>query len=291
MAIRRMFSQSVTDTDQFLELPLSAQALYFHLGMHADDDGFVSGPKKIARSTGCGEEDLQLLLACGLLLGFESGVVAVRDWRINNSLRNDRYHETLYRQEKAALRLDESERYRFAAEGEPAQTAETDTGNRVSQSAETDTGNRVSQTMETDTGNRVSPTVETERNLTEPNVTEPNVTERNGTRQNPTKPKRKSTGAAEPHRAARFVPPSEEEIREYCETRGKPIDVRHFLDHYASNGWRVGKNPMKDWRAAVRNWERRNEDDYAIHRANHPAGDRGGEEAKRFDELGLYDVC
>ncbi len=281
MAIRRMFSQSVTDTDQFMELPLSAQALYFHLGMHADDDGFVSGPKKIARGMGCGEGDLQLLLECGLLLGFESGVVAVRDWRINNSLRNDRYHETLYRQEKAALRLDESERYRFAAEDESAQSVEPDTGNRVSPNVETDTGNQQSPTMETDTGNQLSPTVETERNLTEPNGTEPNGT----------KPKRKSTGAAEPHRAARFVPPGEEEIRAYCETRGKPIDVRHFLDHYASNGWRVGKNPMKDWRAAVRNWERRNEEDYAIRHAGCTAGDRGGGEINRFDELALYDVC
>ena len=54
----------------------------------------------------------------------------------------------------------------------------------------------------------------------------------------------------------RFIPPSVEEVEAYCRERNNDIDAQHFVDYYASNGWRVGKNPMKDWRATVRNWER-----------------------------------
>ena len=54
----------------------------------------------------------------------------------------------------------------------------------------------------------------------------------------------------------RFIPPTVEEVEAYCRERNNDIDAQHFVDYYASNGWRVGKNPMKDWKATVRNWER-----------------------------------
>ncbi len=84
MANRRMFSLDVVDTDKFLEMPLSTQALYFHFGMRADDDGFVSSPKRIIKSLCCNEDDLKLLIAKGYLIPFESGVVVISDWNINN---------------------------------------------------------------------------------------------------------------------------------------------------------------------------------------------------------------
>lgn len=80
MANRRMFSLDVVDTDKFLEMPLSTQALYFHFGMRADDDGFVSSPKRIIKSLCCNEDDLKLLIAKGYLIPFESGVVVISDW-------------------------------------------------------------------------------------------------------------------------------------------------------------------------------------------------------------------
>jgi hypothetical protein len=55
---------------------------------------------------------------------------------------------------------------------------------------------------------------------------------------------------------ARFMPPTVEQIREYCAERGNKVDAQQFMDHYTANGWRVGRNAMKDWRAAVRTWER-----------------------------------
>ena len=110
MAQKRMFSLSVTDTDKFLDMSSSAQALYFHLGMHGDDDGFVSSPRKIARIAGCNDDDLRLLATKGYIIPFESGVVVITDWNINNTLKNDRYHPTIYAEEKSMLTTDHAGR-------------------------------------------------------------------------------------------------------------------------------------------------------------------------------------
>lgn len=96
MANRRMFSRDVVETDKFLGMPLTTQALYFHLGMEADDDGFVSSPKKVQRSVGCTEGDLKHLAACGYIIPFENGVVVIADWTINNWIRPDRKHDTRF---------------------------------------------------------------------------------------------------------------------------------------------------------------------------------------------------
>lgn len=105
MANRRMFSLDVVDTDKFLEMPVTTQALYFHLGMRADDDGFVSSPKRITKSIGCDDDDFKLLIAKGYLIPFESGVVVISDWNINNWIRPDRKHNTRFEQEKAFLEV------------------------------------------------------------------------------------------------------------------------------------------------------------------------------------------
>lgn len=68
MANKRMFSIDVTETDTFLEMPLTAQALYFHFAMRGDDDGFVSNPRSIMRVTGCNENDLKTLAESGYIL-------------------------------------------------------------------------------------------------------------------------------------------------------------------------------------------------------------------------------
>lgn len=102
----RMFTNAITDSDLFLDMSLSAQALYFHLGLHADDDGFVSSPKRIARSIGCNEDDLKLLVAKGFVICFENGVVVITHWNLHNSIRKDRKKDTLFKTEKALLSLD-----------------------------------------------------------------------------------------------------------------------------------------------------------------------------------------
>lgn len=98
-----MFSLDVVDTDRFLDLPSSSQALYFHLGMRADDDGFVSSPKRITTAVNCSADDMKLLIAKGFIIPFSSGVCVIRDWKTNNYLRGDRHTPTRYIAEKSSL--------------------------------------------------------------------------------------------------------------------------------------------------------------------------------------------
>lgn len=111
MAKRRMFSLDVVDTDNFLDLPASSQALYFHLGMRADDDGFIASPKKITALVNCSQDDFKLLLAKGYIIPFESGICVVTDWNINNYIQKDRYHETIYLEEKKLIKTGKNGSY------------------------------------------------------------------------------------------------------------------------------------------------------------------------------------
>lgn len=107
MASRRMFSLDVIDTDKFLEMPASSQSLYFHLGMRADDDGFVSSPKKIACMVNCSNDDLKILIAKEYLIPFTNGVVIITDWKMNNYIQKDRYHPTRYQKEFKSLIIED----------------------------------------------------------------------------------------------------------------------------------------------------------------------------------------
>ena len=111
MAERRMFAKTIIDSDSFLDMPLSTQALYFHLSMRADDDGFLNNSKKIQRMVGCSDDDLKLLIAKRFIIPFESGVVVIKHWRIHNYIRSDRYKETVYQEEKAQLETKENNVY------------------------------------------------------------------------------------------------------------------------------------------------------------------------------------
>ena len=106
MGNHRMFSNTITDSDLFLEMSLSAQALYFHLGLHANDEGFVSSPKRIVRATGCNEDDLKLLIAKGFVICFDSGIIVITHWNLHNSIRKDRKKDTFFKTEKALLTLN-----------------------------------------------------------------------------------------------------------------------------------------------------------------------------------------
>lgn len=208
MAQRRMFSLRVIDTDRFMDMPSSTQALYFHLGMHGDDDGFVSAPKKITRAVGCSDDDLRLLAQKGYIIPFDSGVIVITDWKVNNTLKNDRYHGTEYQAEKAMLQEDSTGRYLIGTNSEP-------------------------QCFQR--GSNVEP----EHNITELNRT-----------------KDIDSGADEPPKQTRFIPPTVEEVAAYVQERGSRVDPQGFIDFYASKGWMVGRSKMKDWRAACRRAEK-----------------------------------
>lgn len=111
MAERRMFARTIIDSDAFLDMPQSTQLLYFQLSMRADDDGFINNPKSIIRNIGCKDDDLKILASKKFIIPFESGVIVIKHWRIHNYIQKDRYHETKYKDEKAALSIDENGAY------------------------------------------------------------------------------------------------------------------------------------------------------------------------------------
>lgn len=111
MAEKRMFTQKIIDSDAFLEMPLSAQALYFHLNMRADDDGFVNNPKRITKLVNASDDDLKILLVKRFIIGFSSGVIVIKHWRMHNTLKSDRYHPTDYQEEFAQLGIKPNKAY------------------------------------------------------------------------------------------------------------------------------------------------------------------------------------
>ncbi len=212
MAERRMFAKSIIDSDAFLDMPLSAQALYFHLSIRADDEGFVGNPKRIRSMIGASEDDYKLLIIKRFLLVFPSGVVVIKHWKIHNYIQSDRCKPTTYMEERATLSLD----------GKKAYVERVDTP-------------CIQNGYSSDTQVRLDKVSIGEDRLIEENA---------------------ASGAL-PASKPRFTKPTLEEIIAYCEERGNNVDPQAFYDFYESKGWKVGNQPMKDWWAAVRTWERR----------------------------------
>lgn len=204
MAERRMFSKSIIDSDLFLDMPQSTQCLYFHLAMRADDDGFVNSPRKIQRMIGASDDDCRLLVAKKFLIPFDTGVVVIRHWRIHNYIQNDRYKETIYKEEKSFLSQDSSGAYEI---------------------------------MDTPCIHDVS-ILDSQDRLGKNSLG------------------KNSLGKDKDERK-RFAPPTLSEVSDYCKERKNSVDPERFVDFYSAKGWKVGNQPMKDWKAAVRTWERR----------------------------------
>ena len=125
MAERRMFSKRIISSDAFMDMSASAQMLYFHLSMWADDEGFVNNPKTIQRMCGAESEDMSALIKSGLVIRFESGIVAIKHWKTHNYIRGDRIKPTYCADEKAQLTVGEDGIYALAQQdsandGKPA---------------------------------------------------------------------------------------------------------------------------------------------------------------------------
>ena len=208
MAERRMFAKTIIDSDAFLDMPLSTQALYFHLSMRADDDGFINNPKKIQRMIGCSDDDLKLLLAKSFIIAFESGIIVIKHWKIHNYIQKDRYKPTIYQSEKSMLCEDKSHVYSL------------------------DTG-CIQDVSKVDTQVRLG---------------------------------KDSLGQDRLGEDSCCFPPSREEVEAFAKAECLvKVNLDKFFDYYNANGWMVGKNPMRDWKAVLRNWNR-NEKDKGVHK-------------------------
>ena len=111
-----MFAKTVIDSDAFLDMPCSAQALYFHLAMRADDDGFLNNPRKVQRMVGAADDDLKILLAKRFVISFDTGIVVIKHWKIHNYIQKDRYKPTVYTEEKDLLKVKPNGAYTLDTE-------------------------------------------------------------------------------------------------------------------------------------------------------------------------------
>ena len=105
MREKRVFSNQIVGSDAFMGLPAAAQALYFQLCMSADDDGFIGASSKVISSMGLSRKELNLLSDKGFVILFDSGVCAIRHWRLNNTIRKDRYRPTIFDEEFSMLEI------------------------------------------------------------------------------------------------------------------------------------------------------------------------------------------
>ena len=320
MAERRMFAKTIIDSDAFLDMPLSAQALYFHLAMRADDDGFINNPKKIQRMIGASDDDCKLLIAKGFILVFETGVIVIKHWKIHNYIQKDRYKETVFLQEKQLIEAQDNGAYEMKAM--PLLEEQTDKTARqlayeksslpysfgykirsaflgkkcpicgctmsyknnlvqptiqhnvpISKGGEHELGNISvicascnKSLQDTETGKlnadevveewdkltctRIGYDSDTQVRIGKVSIGKVNNIEPlNGVEKIP-------PDMEESKPPKRFTAPTLEEVKEYCSERKNNVDAERFIDYYTANGWKVGKNPMKDWKAAVRSWER-----------------------------------
>ena len=214
-----MFSNDIVGSDAFLEMPSTSQTLYFHLGMRCDDDGFVN-PNVTMRMTGANKNDLDILIAKRFLLAFKNGVVVIKHNRINNNWDSRDSKRTLYTEELSQLFIKENKAYTFdKSQGVPI--------SKVYPKELPSNSRRVSVGRIEE--NRIEEIREEEN---------------------------KEVAVAPVSPSKKFIKPTVKEIKEYCDERENGIDSQQFFDYYQSNGWKVGKNSMKDWKASVRTWER-----------------------------------
>ena len=111
MAKKRMFNIDIVGSDAFLDMAHESQALYLQLSMRADDDGFIGNPKTVVRIAGVSNAAFEELLKKRFILQFQSGVVVVKHWKINNDIKKDRYSPTVYTDEFQMLSTKENKAY------------------------------------------------------------------------------------------------------------------------------------------------------------------------------------
>lgn len=168
MARKRMFTKNVVESDAFLSMPLSSQALYFHLNMKADDDGFVGNPKGIQRLIGAAEDDLKLLIVKGFLIPLDHGVVVIKHWRMHNTIRWDRYTPTVFQDEAQAVYIKQNQSYTFNKNKAVANLATSlnKNGNPdIGLDIDIDISNDISKHLQNKTGNQNKTTGTTEDNI------------------------------------------------------------------------------------------------------------------------------
>lgn len=222
MAEKRMFAKSIVNSDAFLDMPLSTQALYFHLCMEADDEGFVGNPRRIQRIIGASDDDMRILLTKRYLLTFESGIMVVKHWYINNYIQSDRKKETTYLEEKNMLTIDSkkayTERYKNELDTQCIQNGyNLDTQIRLDK-------NRLDKTSIDEREN--AHTHEEEIDYTSDLDCLSGI-------------------------------PTLQEVKDFITLKEYPIDAEYFYNYYMAQGWKRNGYPIENWQSLVIQWGRK----------------------------------
>lgn len=231
MAERRMMAKSIIDTDAFMEMPMSTQCLYFHLLLRADDEGFLQNAKLIMQMTGCKEDDMKLLIAKQYIIPFDTGVIVIRHWKIHNYIQKDRFTPTSCSRERKLLGVQDDKTY------EPV-------------SGCTQNGYTLDTTC-------IQPVSKLYTQVRLGKVRLGKVSLESDADKSAMSGKATTTTTKADHKSKRFKKPSIEELQAYITEMGYTFSANHFFDYYESNGWKVGRNGMKSWKAACANWQRR----------------------------------
>lgn len=268
MAQKRMFRLDVLETDAFMEMPLTTQALYFWLGLKADDDGFIGNPNMVTRNVGASSDDLKLLIAKGFLIQFADGVVVVKHWRMHNTLSANRYKETKYLEDKSILKIKDNKAYSLNSGNPIDDSHQIAMGSRQTEKDEQKTNNRraideqKTKKDEQKTNSDKDIDIDIDKDLDKdkdtyiPPFIPPIQGEESENEPQIVKPKRKYT-------KKQFVPPTLVEIQEYISTMNLNVDPQAFYDYFTapdSEGrtWidSEGK-PVRNWKQKIQTWSRK----------------------------------
>ena len=227
MAERRMFAKTIIDSDNFLDMPMSAQCLYFHLSMRADDEGFINNPKKITKMIGAADDDLKLLILKNFVIAFDTGVIVIKHWKIHNYIQSDRFKATVCQEERKSLTVKSNV---YNLDTKCIQDVSTlDTQVRLELGKDSielgkdsiDFGNNKVLLNNKDNGyiNSLSP----------------------------------HTAERESEKETK-IPPGIDDVKAYIKEKGYDIDAEEWWYFYDSKGWKIGKEKMKKWKSAVNTW-------------------------------------
>lgn len=265
MANRRMFSKSIVDTDKFMDMGTGAQLLYYNLGIQADDDGFVSAPKKIMRACRASDGDMKELIREGYVLYFEN-VIAITHWRVNNFLRNDRYTPSSCRERSTVCVLPSGE-YGYAAEHPdcpklPSSKSLSSSKKAKNEEKKVSKAVTVSDTAGIPDGIPVGipsgiPTVYPGKDRLELEL-ELGKERKEKEEIDAFAHEEVAATSEKTEKRKRFTPPCISEIEDYCKEKGYTlVDAEYFWNYYENLDWKIKGTKMKNWRLAVANWDKR----------------------------------
>ena len=255
MAERRMMSKSVIETDAFMDMPFSTQALYFHLLLRADDDGFIKSPKAIMRFINARDDDMKLLIAKQYVLAFDSGVIVIKHWKIHNYIRSDRYKRT---------DCIEAQQVKLTGDNEY-----TVCQNGVSVGIPSGSQEVYQVVDEMDTQVRLG-----KDRLGKDSIELDSIGDKS--------PKT----SAKTTKKRTFKPPTLAEVNDYILEKGiHNVSAKDFVDYYEAGNWHDAKgNKVKSWKQKLLTWARHENGNAKTHTSNESRLD---EALSMLDEMGI----